>query len=238
MNDCDPCTGDLGRVAVSPKGDGLYCRSPELTFLPLPEGAAKRVSPASVAAALAAARLDEFAVTADGKTAYLSGRGQLLKVALDSGEREAIRLQRIGQAGSRRSGAAEVGARREVGGTVQRTQPCLARNYLRMVAASIFMAAGCLWQQSLDGKPARRLLEGDAWSASRHSRRTVASSRSCAAKMVNESCGCWTWRAGKRARWLTWPTVPGRGFQAGAATASGSCFRRAMLFNLPSGWSP
>ena len=153
--------GDLGRVAVSPKGDGLYSRSSELRFLPLPEGAPKRVSAlAGGGAGFGGGSPIKFAVTADGKTAYLSGRGQILRVATGDRRARAHSIQRSGQAGSGRFGAAELGparARWDSTGT-RSAGPQLSPNGRSL----IFMAAGYLWEQSLDGKPARRLTEGDA----------------------------------------------------------------------------
>ena len=155
--------GDLGRVVVGPKGDGLYSRSSELRFLPLPDGAARRVSVLSGGASGfgAAARRRGLLVTADGKTAYLSGRGQLLKVALASGEREPIPLS----AQVKLEVAEPVQpnwAPAEVGGNV-RARAVLGPQLSPNGRSLIFMAAGYLWEQSLDGKPARRLIEDDAW---------------------------------------------------------------------------
>jgi imidazolonepropionase-like amidohydrolase/Tol biopolymer transport system component len=153
--------GDLGRVAVSPKGDGLYSRSSELRFLPLPEGAPKRVSAlAGGAGGFGGGSPIRFAVTADGKTAYLSGRGQILKVALETGEREPVAFNaqvKLEVAGRVRPNWGPL----EVGGKA-RARAVLGPQLSPNGRSLIFMAGGYLWEQSLEGKPARRLTAGDA----------------------------------------------------------------------------
>ena len=154
--------GDLGRVAVGPKADGHYSRSSELRFLPLAGGAARRVSILSAGAGgFGGGSPIRFAVTADGKTAYLSGRGQLLRVALETGEREPIPMSahvKLEVAEPVRPNWAPP----EVGGTV-RVRAVLGPQLSPNGRSLIFMAAGYLWEQSLDGKPARRLIADDAW---------------------------------------------------------------------------
>jgi Tol biopolymer transport system component/imidazolonepropionase-like amidohydrolase len=148
--------GDLGRVAVSPKGDGLYCRSPEFRFLPLPDGAARRISPLP-----GGGSATRFAVSPDGKTAYLAGKGQLLTVALGNGEREIIPFR----AQVKLEVANPVRPKwvpPEVGSAIRPRSvlnPVLSPNGRSV----LFMSCGFLWEQSLDGKPARRLLKGDDW---------------------------------------------------------------------------
>ena len=229
--------GDLGRVAVGPKGDGLYSRSAELQFLPLAGGAARRVSTLSAGAGgFGGGSPTKFAVTADGKSAYLSGRGQILKVALETGEREPIPVgARVKQDTADPRG--RIGPRRKLVAQC-RHAPCLARNCLRMVAASIS------WQPATSGNSRSMASRPDAFLAMtpgswrRPSRRMDASSLSCAASLGNEHFACWTCRAGKCARWWTCPTVRGRDFQAGAAMASGSCISRVMPSRLHSAWLP
>jgi Tol biopolymer transport system component len=148
--------GDLGRVAVSPKGDGLYCRSPELRFLPLNDDAAKRDSPLP-----GRGSATRFAVAADGKAAYLSGRGQLEKVALGSGEREVLKFSaqvKLEVADTVRPKWAPP----DVGAAVH-PRAVLGPELSPNGQSLTFMAAGYMWQQSLDGRPARRLIGDDAW---------------------------------------------------------------------------
>jgi Tol biopolymer transport system component len=148
--------GDLGRVAVSPAGDGLFCRSPELRFLPLPDGADQRVS------ALPGGRsASRFAVSADGKTIFVSDRGQIVKVSRRDGEREVVPLAaqvklEIADTPRPRWSSPEGGSNSQARGVLS---PQLTPNGRSL----IFMAAGYLWRQPLDGKPAQRLLQGDAW---------------------------------------------------------------------------
>jgi imidazolonepropionase-like amidohydrolase/Tol biopolymer transport system component len=148
--------GDLGRVAASPKGDGVYVRTPEVRFLALPDGPAPQVAPFP-----AARSTTRFAVTADGKAAYLSERGQLAKVAPGGGEREAVNFR----AAVKLEVAEPVRpkwAPPEVGAAV-RPRGVLGPELSPDGRGLTFMAAGFLWQQPLDGRPARRLLGGDAW---------------------------------------------------------------------------
>lgn len=149
--------GDLGRVAGSPKGDGIYCRSPQLRLLAFAGRAAKQ----SVAGSPGGASMARFAVTADGKTGYHSQRGQLVKVALGGDEREVIEFSarvklEVADAARPKWLPPEVGAAVQPRGVLS---PVLSPDGRGL----IFMAAGYLWRQSLDGTPARRLLKGDAW---------------------------------------------------------------------------
>jgi imidazolonepropionase-like amidohydrolase/Tol biopolymer transport system component len=151
--------GDLGRVVGSTKRDGLYYRAGEIRYLPLgevegPSAPITRAGPGFAAAT-------RFAITGDGKTAYESGRGQLVKVALDGGAREVIHFT----AQVKLEVADPVRPKwepPEVGGAL-RTRAVLNPELASDGRGLIFMAGGILWQQPLDGKPARRLLKGDAW---------------------------------------------------------------------------
>jgi Tol biopolymer transport system component/imidazolonepropionase-like amidohydrolase len=151
--------GDLGRVVAGSKGDGLYVRGPDFRFLPLRNGEARRI--AALGGGSGGGSSTRFAVTADGKFAYLSGRGQLLKVALEGGERQAVELRASVKmevadpalpAWTPPQSGGEVGPRSILG-------PQLSPDGRSLT----FMAAGFLWQQKLDGTPARLLVEGDAW---------------------------------------------------------------------------
>jgi imidazolonepropionase-like amidohydrolase/Tol biopolymer transport system component len=150
--------GDLGWVVGSPKGGGLYYGSPQVRFLSLAEGAAR---PAPNPGPGPGGPARAFAVTADGKAAYQSGRGQLVRVTLADGEREVIPFG----ARVRLEVADPVRPKwdpPEVGGAVP------ARGVLNPELSPdgrslTFMAGGYLWRQTLDGQPARRLLGGDAW---------------------------------------------------------------------------
>src|SRR5262249_45570317 len=77
--------GDIGRVVGSAKGDGLYYRSPQVRFMSLAEGAAPPAQqPGSGSGFGPGLPATRFAVSADGKIAYQSGRGQLVKVTLEN----------------------------------------------------------------------------------------------------------------------------------------------------------
>jgi imidazolonepropionase-like amidohydrolase/Tol biopolymer transport system component len=154
--------GDIGRVVGSPKGDGFYYRSGGVRFLPLAEA---EVRPAPIPGGGAGfgpgGAATRFAVTADGKIAYESSRGQLAKITLDSGAREVIPFQ----ANIKQEVTDPMRPRwtpAEIGGAV-RPRGLLNPEISRDGRSLTFMAAGYLWQQPLDGKPARRLLKGDAW---------------------------------------------------------------------------
>jgi hypothetical protein len=153
--------GDIGRVVGSAKGDGFYYRSPQVRFMSLAAGAAQSAQqPGGGSGFGPGGSATRFAVTPDGKTAYQSGRGQLVKVALEGGEREVLSIGaqvKLEIAGPARPNWSPP----EVGETVR------ARSILNAELSPdgrnlTFMAGGSLWQQSLDGKPARRLLKGDA----------------------------------------------------------------------------
>jgi Tol biopolymer transport system component/imidazolonepropionase-like amidohydrolase len=148
--------GDLGRVVAGPKGDGVYCRSPELRFVPLRDRGDSRVStmPGGVA-------MTRFALAPDGKTAYMSGRGQIVKVGVGSAEREVIKVRanvKLSVAEPPRPQWSPP----DVGGAAQPRallNPQLAPGGRSLV----FMAAGRLWQQTLDAKPARQLINSAAF---------------------------------------------------------------------------
>jgi imidazolonepropionase-like amidohydrolase/Tol biopolymer transport system component len=148
--------GDLGRVTASPGGDGFYCLSSELRFLPLPEGAARRV-----AALPGGGSPSQFALTADGKSAIVSSRGQIWKIALGNGEREAIpfraqvKLEVADPARPKWTPS-------EVGSTV-RPRHVLSPRLSPDGRTLIFVAADKLWEQPVDGGSTRRLIEANAW---------------------------------------------------------------------------
>lgn len=149
---------DLGRVAGSPKGDGIYWRSPQVSFLALPKGTA-RAGGGSMFGGSPATR---FAVRADGKVAYLSERGQLVAVSLDTGKRDIIafsaHVKREVATPARPHWTPTAPGAAVVARGMQ--SPALSADGRNLT----FMAAGFLWQQELEGKaPARRLIKGNAW---------------------------------------------------------------------------
>ncbi len=151
--------GDIGRVLGSPRRDGVYLRSQDVRFYKLADIPAPRMTGFPGGGGGGATR---FAVTSDGKTGYLSARGQLVKVSLDGGQREPLKLTAAVKM-EVNDPVRPKWAPAEVGGAVQ------ARGVLNPDLSSdgrslTFMAGGYLWQQPLDGQAkARRLLKGDAW---------------------------------------------------------------------------
>jgi imidazolonepropionase-like amidohydrolase/Tol biopolymer transport system component len=148
--------GDLGHVAGSPGGDGIFIRTPEVQFLRLADGVAPRVT--GVPGGGSASR---FAVTADGKTAYLSERGQLVKVALGSGARAGVTFR----AAVKLEVAEPVRPKWAPPAVGVAVQPrAVLRPQLSPGGRSLtFAAAGHIWQQFLDGGSAHRLLQGETW---------------------------------------------------------------------------
>lgn len=147
--------GDLGRVTASPAREGIYCGSPELRFLPLPTGAARRI------AALPGGSATQFAVTTDNKNIFLSNRGQIWKLSVADGERRAVPFR-----ASVKMEVADPPRPRwlpsQPGNAVKSCHilsPRLSPDGRRLV----FMAAGWLWQQSVDGGQAERLIADGDW---------------------------------------------------------------------------
>jgi len=151
--------GDIGRVLGSPTGDGVYLRSTDVRFYKLADIPAPRATGFPGGGGGGATR---FSVTADGKTAYMSARTQLVKVALDGGEREVLKFS----AAVKMEVADQIPPRwspPEVGGAMH-ARAVLNPEISPDGRSLIFMASGHLWRQALDEKTtAKRLLQGDAW---------------------------------------------------------------------------
>lgn len=148
--------GDLGRVVGSLIGNGIFVRTPQVRFLSLPDGRPPRLTgfPGGTAST-------RFAVTTDGKIGYLSERGQLVKIALASGEREIITFS--ARVKMDVADPARPSWTPPTVGTAVKACSVLSPHLSPDGRKLIFMAAGFLWQQDRDGKPARRLLKDDAW---------------------------------------------------------------------------
>ncbi len=162
--------GVVDRVVAGPRGDGIYCRrylmifghiaQPDhLLFLPLPEGAERQIIPLLPSSEF---RGLQFAVAADNKNLYVGQAGRLWKIVLPSGLREPIpfcarvKLEIQDPVPPRKPALVSAG-----GSAPPRVilEPRLSPDGRTLV----FVAAGYLWQQPLDGRPAERLFEGSAF---------------------------------------------------------------------------
>ena len=152
--------GDAGPVVPSPAGDGLYCvESERLVFVPLPEGELRTIL---------SVQSDNwgwpptFAVAPDNKTLYVGPGGRLRKVPLDEASPDIIpftaRVQLEGQ-----EPVQPVKVVVSSGSTAALPRAIVSPRLSPDGGLLVFGAARFLWKQSLDGRPAERLLEGDAF---------------------------------------------------------------------------
>ncbi len=159
--------GYVYRVVPSPSGDGLYGsryllidgteeRPKSLVFAPTPEGEARYVIPLS-----GWYRFPRFAVTADGASLYLGDGGRLWKISLPDGEYELLPFRARVTLDVQQPVPPPKPMLQAEGPVEPRAveYPTLSPDGRTLV----FAAAGHLWQQSLDGGQARRLLEGSGF---------------------------------------------------------------------------
>ncbi len=161
------CYGD--RVVASPIGDGLYCHCSQsgfvpgtegLLFVPLPEGAERQVAPMSSRSGIAP-RSPLFAVAGNNRSLYVGEAGRLWKIALPSGARESIPFRARVTLQIREPTAPQSLA------LTAASLPALLRSLLSPRLSPdgrslVFVAAGYIWEQPLDGALARRLFRGRA----------------------------------------------------------------------------
>ena len=170
--------GYADRVMAASGGDGVFCRcyaateSPEsqslehLLFIPVPSGAARQIAPLShTAAPLNSNYYPEpfrFAPTSDGKSVYVGDAGRVWRIQTSNGIRESVsfvahvRLEIQSPTVPPKPILATAGSAAPPR-IIQ--EPRLSPDGQRLV----FQAAGYLWQQLLNGEPATRLFEGDAF---------------------------------------------------------------------------
>jgi len=161
--------GYVDRVVASRVGDGFYCRRffplhtwypaaraiEELIFVPLSEGSEEHIVPVS-----AWWWSPRFDVSTDEKALYVGHRGRLWKISLSGkghlppGEplafKATVKLEVQDPVAPQKFGVAEIGRSMPLRGVID---PRLSPDGRSLV----FMAAGYLWQQPLDGGRAQRL---------------------------------------------------------------------------------
>ena len=147
--------GDLGRVVVSPAGDGLYASAGGLRFLPLPDGEARPVLGLSGGRTGVA-----FVIAPDNHSAYLGQEGRLSRATFSTRALQPI--------------AFEARVKLEVQDPIRPKwlpprpeDPVRLRSIMSPQLSPdgrrlVFMAAGELWQQSLPHGRAERILEPGA----------------------------------------------------------------------------
>src|SRR5262249_24102350 len=80
--------GDLGRIVVSPAGDGLYASAGGLRFLPLPAGEAR-----PVLGQWGGRTGGAVAIAPDNKGAYVGQDGRLFKLTFSTGALQPIAFE-------------------------------------------------------------------------------------------------------------------------------------------------
>ena len=152
-----PCAseGDLGRIVVSPAGDGLYASAGGLRFLPLPDG-----EPRPVLGLSGGRTGGAFVIAPDNKGAYVGRDGRLFKATFSTGALRPI--------------AFEARVKMEIQDPIRPKwlpprpgDPVRLRSVMSPQLSPdgrrlVFMAAGDLWQQPLPDGPAERILEQGA----------------------------------------------------------------------------
>ncbi len=156
------------RVVASPKGNGLYCHcaqsyfvpgSQGLLFIPLPDGDEQPVADVSSRSGFAP-RSPGFAVDRNNRTLYVGEAGRLWKVSLSDGTREPIPFDaRVTLQVQEPTTPSKLALDPR---TSQRPRSILSPRLSPDGRRLVFVAAGYIWQQPLDGGLARRLFEGSA----------------------------------------------------------------------------
>ena len=161
-----PCYAD--RLVASPIGDGLYghCSqsgkvpgSEGLVFLALPEGAEREVAHVSSQSGFAP-RGPLFAIAPDHKSLYVGEAGRLWKISLPAGSREPISFHAQVSLEVRAPTAPPKLAVEP--GSSRRLRKVLSPRLSPDGRTLVFVAAGYIWEQPLNGGSAHRLFEGHA----------------------------------------------------------------------------
>ena len=161
-----PCYAD--RLVASPIGDGLYlhCSQSEfvlgsegLVFLPVPEGAEREVAHVLSRSGLAP-RGPLFAVAPDNKSLYVGEAGRLWKISLPAGSREPISFRaRVSLEVRAPTTPPKLAFDPE---STRRPHSVLSPQLSPDGRTLVFVAAGYIWEQPLNGGSAHRLFEGHA----------------------------------------------------------------------------
>lgn len=147
-------TDSLENIVLAPKGDGVYYATNErVRFFSFDSGKPADLAPLKDGPA-------QVAVAPDGAALFYGDQGKLWRVALPGGAPEAVGFEAAASLTLRRRTAprwtppptAEAAPRAVL-------SPRLSPDGKRVV----FMAAGFLYEQALDGRPARRLFAGTAF---------------------------------------------------------------------------
>jgi Tol biopolymer transport system component/imidazolonepropionase-like amidohydrolase len=148
--------GDIGHVALGPKGDGVYYSA---------SGAIQWLGLAADSTPIAGPRVQEnggrVALSADGQTLYFGDAGQLWRAPIAAGEPQriafnaSIELQVQPQVKSV--------ARFPAPGDAAPMRPVFAPTLAPDNKHLVIMAGGFLWEQPLAGGPAVRLFERNAF---------------------------------------------------------------------------
>ncbi|HWK75298.1 MAG TPA: amidohydrolase family protein [Povalibacter sp.] len=149
--------GDIGRVAPAPKGDGVYYSA---------SGAIQRLAFDKDSMPVAGSHVQEnggrVTVSADGQTLFFGDAGQLWRASAPAGEPERIAF--TADISLQVQPKVKSVARFPAASTkTVAMHPALAPTLAPDGKHLVVMAGGFLWEQSLSGGPATRLLQGNAF---------------------------------------------------------------------------
>jgi len=144
-------TDDVNHAVVSPKGDGIYYSTAKnVKFFSFSGGNAADIAPLSDGPS-------RLAVARDGTSVFFGDRGQLWRVKVPGGAPERIAMAASVTLEVRNQTAPKW---TPPGSGSARPRAILSPQISPDGHRLVFMAAGFLWEQPLDGGPARRLFDG------------------------------------------------------------------------------